>query len=257
MDFETQERYFTELKDRYTEVYSAHFVKNGLDDDFASLSLDGKSVQRPNAGKATLTQQPNSVSNRISTILMAMRKLREAIVASARIDAFTLHTYTFIIRATVLLKHMESYHPALLYLLHRIHPVVPLSKSEYNEFLGYYVLDLACRQDALAAAYQVKIDLGYRDAVIEAVLKTLIHGNWCLFWRFQNVVTMHQKSLMGWAENRIRNHTLDCFGKSYLSLTRQYLEKSVRCPWYSIKRKDGLNWQVEGDIVTIRRINKK
>jgi hypothetical protein len=92
----------------------------------------------------------------LSTITMAMRKLREGIVASNRVDSFSIQAYIFCIRLSILVKHMESYHPAILHLLKRMHTVLPLSKADLQEFVGYLVLDLACRQNDLAAAYAMR-----------------------------------------------------------------------------------------------------
>lgn len=263
LDFATQENYFSKVVERNNAIQPSD---NGLDDAFASLSLDGKSTQNPASrtggpkGREPAESQVGQsipMSNELSTVLMAMRKIREAIVASARTDGFALHVYKFIIRATILLNHMESYHPALLHLLHKLHPVVPLAKSEFQEFLGYYILDLACRQDGLSEAYRAKWQFRYSDARVEAVLKALAHGNWCVFWMLQKVVTIHQRSLMEKAEDRIRTQALKCIAKSYLSVDKQYLEKSMQRPWEKIEGRDGMGWQLDGDVVTIKRVKKK
>ena len=188
---------------------------------------------------------------------MAMRKIREAIVASARIDVFALKVYVFVIRSTILMGHMESYHPALLHLLHNIHSVVPLVESEHHEFLGYYILDLACRQNDLAAAYRVKSYYKHRDANIEAILKALVHGNWCIFWMLEGLIESRQRRLMQWAGKGMRSHALKCLGKSYPSVDKKYLEKVVRHHWEGLREKEGLGWQLDGDVVTIRRISRK
>ena len=188
---------------------------------------------------------------------MAMRKIREAIVASARTDLFVLQVYMFVIRATILLKNMESYHPALLHLLQRIHPKLPLERSEYHEFFGYFVLDLACRQTDLTEACRMKCHYNYKDEKVEAILKSLIHGNWYRFWALQKIVTPHQRSLMENAEDMIRRGALDCIGKSYLNVDRNFLETSTQCSWQQIVDKYKLAWQLDGDLVWIRRINRK
>ena len=207
------------------------------------------------ADKSSL--EHNAISNEVSTVLMAMRKIREAIVASSRIDAFASLAYKFIIRATVPLKHMESYHPALLHLLYKLHPVTPLADADYHEFLRFYILDLACRQDDLAAAYEAKCQFKYRDNQIEAVLKALAHGNWYIFWALQKVVSRREASLMEWAESRMRTHALKCLGKAYLTVDRTYLQKSMQQDWGKLEEKDRLGWQVDGDVVQIRKMTRK
>ena len=250
--------------ERFDRLRHTSASDNDLDDAFTSLSLDGKSSQSAEI-KSTISsrdhlpqkQQPAHVSNELSIVLMAMRKIREAIVASSRIDAFASKVYTFIIRTTILLKHMESYHPALLYLIHRIHPIVPLPNAEYHEFLGYDILDLACRQEDLAAAYQAKCNFGYKDARIEAVLQSLIHGNWYRFWMLRELVTRHQRSLLEWAEGRVRAHALNCLGKSYLRVDKKYLEQSCQHPWEVVQQSNAQGWQLDGDAIIIRGPRKK
>lgn len=267
LDSRTQETYFLEVLGRYNQVKSTHGLdNNNLDDAFASLSLDENSSEKSKTTESMVNglksskgrfRASNSTSYRISTILMAMRKLREAIVASARKDTFALKVYTFIIRSTILMGHMESYHPALLHLLHTIHPVVPLAESEYHEFLGYYILDLACRQNDLAAAYHVKCHYKYKDARIEAILRALAHGNWCTFWMLEGRMETPQRRLMQWANEGIRAHALNCLGKSYLSVDRRFLENAARRPWEELREKNDLGWQLNEDVITIRKISRK
>ena len=55
--------------------------------------------------------KPVDAERELSVVLQAMRKIREGLVASARVDDFARRVYVFIVRATILTKHMESYHP--------------------------------------------------------------------------------------------------------------------------------------------------
>ena len=190
-------------------------------------------------------------------ILMAMRKLREAIVASTRNDTFALRAYDFMIRATILMKHMESYYPALLHLLRNIHPVTPLTASEHHEFVGFCILDLSCRQNDLAAAYRVGCRYNYKNARVGAVLKALVHGNWYAFWKVKPLMSGLQQRLLEYGEEWMRRRSLDCLGKSYLSVDRRFLERSVQRRWEELKEKNYMDWQLEADVVIIRMIRKK
>ena len=190
-------------------------------------------------------------------ILMAMRKIREAIVASARKDTFALRAYTFTIRATILMRHMESYHPALLHLLHNIHPVTPLTASEHHEFVGFYILDLSCRQNDLASAYEVGCRYNYKNARIGAVLKALVHGNWHAFWKVKSFLSAQQQRLLEYGEERMRRRALDCLGKSYLSVDKGFLEMSSQRRWEELEEKGNMDWKLEANVVTIREIKRK
>ncbi len=255
LDFKTQEDYYSKVVQRYEDFWAGS--GKSLNDALASLSLDGASLNGYSHVKSGVFNGSNSDSKELSTILMAMRKIREAVVSSARKDTFALQAYVFIIRATILAKHMESYHPALLHLLHTIHPVTPLTTVEYNEFVGYYILDLACRQNDLAAAYHVKSRSTYKGDQVEAVVKALVHGDWCTFWKIESLVTSYQKRLMEWTNDEMRSRALGCLGKSYLSVDKKYLEKAIHWPWEELVEKKNIGWQLEGDVVIIRRIKGK
>lgn len=202
-------------------------------------------------------QVPTEGSRESSLILIAMRKFREAIVASARKDTFALHAYAFIIRATILMRHMESYLPALLHMLRHLHPVTPLTASEHDEFVGYHILDLSCRQNDLATAYKVRCRYNHKDVRVGAVLKALVHANWYAFWKIKPLLSRHQQRLFEYGEEGMRRRALDCLGKSYLSVDKDFLERSVRREWGELKDESGINWQLEADIVIIRQIKRK
>ena len=178
-------------------------------------------------------------------------------MASHRLDDFAIRVYSFIIRATILLKHMPSYHPALLHLLYNVHPVVPLSSTELNEFVGYYILDLACRQNDLAAAFEARHRYKYRDRRVEPVLKALVHGNWFVFWRVKASMDEGQRCLLDSADERVRRNAVNALGKSYLKAQRIYVECATNSTWIDSKVQDGLNWVLEGETITIRRAQRK
>ena len=255
LDFRTQEDYYSKVVQRYEDFWAGS--GKSLNDALASLSLDGASLNGYSHVKSSVSDGSNSDSKELSTILMAMRKIREAVVSSARMDTFALQAYVFIIRATILAKHMESYHPALLHLLHTIHPVTPLTTVEYKEFVGYYILDLACRQNDLAAAYRVKSCYKYKGNQVETVVKALVHGDWCTFWKIESLVTSHQKRLMEWTRDEMRLRALGCLAKGYLSVDKKYLEKAIHWRWEELLEKKNIGWQLEGDVVIIKRIKGK
>ncbi|KAK4991218.1 hypothetical protein LTR66_004868 [Elasticomyces elasticus] len=221
-----------------------------LEQAFATLSVSGVTLDTPPTAKAVnAASQPSRIQSdvpkaqELSTILMAMRKLREAIVGSHRTDQFAQRAYIFIIHATTLTKHMESYHPALLYLLRIIHPCTPLSAPELQEFVGYLILDLACRQGELSEA----------DRRVDAVLNALVHDSWYRFWRIKRAVDGYQRALMNWADEDMRMHALKCLGRSYLAADKSYVERVADAKWEDLV-KNGCGWQLEdGGKIMIRK----
>lgn len=189
----------------------------------------------------------------LSVLIMAMRKLREGIVASKRIDDFSMQAYMFCIRLSILVKHMESYHPALLHLLHKMHPVKPLSNVDLQEFSGYLVLDLACRRGDLAQAHVIRRHFKLKDPKIDAILKSLAHDNYHIFWRTKKIVDGHKLKMMEFAEDRMRKHTLKCFGRTYFTLDKAYVELVTDCPWTNLVRDYQVGWELQESNIIIRR----
>ena len=188
---------------------------------------------------------------------MAMRKVREAIVASSRNDAFAMSAYIFIIRTTILEKHPKSYHPALLHLLRKFLNSSILSASEKHEFIGYYILDLACRQVDLAEAFRARDVYDYKDAQVESLLKAIVHGNWFVFWNIGHCVNKYEKRLMEFGEDRMRKHALKCLGRSYLNIKEAYLQKATGKRWRELKEQENLGWQQDGEVIIIKQVKKK
>ena len=265
LNLQTQEDFFGKVLERYERCFPVSGNTDALDAAFSSLSFDGLPEDRPRRTEETSQKRILTTAPRVSIeqsreaciILMAMRKVREAIVASGRKDAFATRAYAFIIRATILMRHMESYHPALLHLLSNLHTVTPLTASEHHEFVGLYILDLSCRQNDLATAYKVGCHYKYKNVKIERVLKALVHGNWYAFWKTKTVMSDHQQRLLEYAEKGMRRRALDCLGKSYLSVDKGFLESSAKEQWEQLKDEFDVDWKLEADVVTIRQIKRK
>ncbi len=190
-------------------------------------------------------------------ILLAMRKLREGILGSRRRDQFAQRAYMFIIHASILAKHWESYQPALLYLLYEIHPHTPLSVPELQEFAGYRILDLSCRQYELGDAFAVKLEFKHQDRKIATVLKSLVHDDWVRFWRTRRAVDGYQRAIMEFAVERLRLHALKCVGRSYMNADKAFIERTGDTGWDELV-KGGVGWQLqENGNVVIRKPKAK
>ena len=232
----------------------------GLEKAFAALSVKETAPSYSSGdGRPTLTHRASSTErpNDMPSILLAMRKLREGILGSRRRDSFAQRAYMFIIHASILTKHWESYQPALLYLLHEIHPLAPLSYPELQEFAGYRILDLACRQYELVDAFAVKFEFKHRDWKIASVLKSLVHDDWVRFWRTKRAVDGYQRSIMEFAVERVRMHALKCLGRSYMNADKAFVERTGDASWDDLV-KGGVGWELqENGIVLIRKPKAK
>jgi len=241
-----------------------------LEHAFASLSIkaptttnvaqpppanaSGQASSRPPMHhRPSATDRPNDLPN----ILMAMRRLREGILGSRRRDSFAQRAYMFIAQASILTRSWESYQPTLLHLVHDIHAHTPLTALELRDFVGYMILDLACRQNELVQAYALKVKFAHQDRKVAAVLKALVHDDWPRFWRIRRAVDGYQRALMGFAEDRMRLHVLKCLGRSYLNADKVFVERSTDAKWEELI-KSGVGWQLQDNgVVVIRKPKPK
>ena len=233
-----------------------------LDAQFASLSLQTVSFSlsssaSPDAVPIPATRSFNPSTAELTIILSALRKLREAITATGRKDQFAQRAYIFNIHAAILCKDWESYSPALGSLLNVIHPTTPLSSTELHEYVGYTILDQACRQGDFAGAHETRLRYGYTDRRVELVLKATVADNWVVFWKMKRAVDGYQRRVMEFAEQGMRVHALKCLGRGYMSADRRYIERCADRKWTDLVN-DGVGWELtETDKVIIKRPKAK
>lgn len=268
LDHKTQERFYTKIVERYLSFCSDVGDRDALLEQFASLAVGKQqsassrsdstapSVAAATASTTTPTDFPTpSPQNKdLSTVLMALRKLREGLVASKRVDDFATQAYLFNIRTSVLVKHAESYHPAILYLLHTIHPKHPLTSFELREVTGYLVLDAACRRNDLAEAFLLRHRFKLRDPKIDAILRALVRDDFLSFVRIKRSVDGHKAKFLEFYDEIMRRHTLKCFGRAYLAVDTEYLERATGCTFSHLVEKEGVGWHSDGSKVVIRNI---
>ena len=269
LDLKTQERYYTKIVDRYMSFCSNAGRGDELLRRLASLTLHG-----PTARELPALDQPRAApwcgathavdgasdaqyQNDLSVLIMSMRKLREGIVASKRTDDFAAQAYLFCIRLSILVKHTESYHPALLYLLRHMHTTRPLTKIDLQEFAGYLVLDLACRQRDLAQAYAVRLHYALRDSKVDAILSALAHDNYHRFWRVKRSVDGHKAKLMELAEGSVRIQALKCLGRTYFNVDVGFLADVTNASWSQLVSEHRVGWELDGENVVIRKPKSK
>ncbi|KAI1425322.1 hypothetical protein F5Y12DRAFT_784749 [Xylaria sp. FL1777] len=259
LDFKTQERYYTKIVDRYMTFCSDAGERDELLRRFASHHLssanDTSSRPAPKSVKPSSLKQDGAKA--LSDVLFALRKLREGIVASKRTDDFAIQAYLFCIRLAILVRHPESYHPAILHLLRRIHPVHGMTTVELNEVISYLVLDTACRRNNLGEAFALRHRYRLKDAKVNAVLDALTHDNYVEFKRLTQRVDGHRAKLLEYAEESVRKHLLKCFSRTYLSVDLSFLETCANSSWTRLTEDDGVGWELDGSKVVIRKVKAR
>lgn len=211
----------------------------------------------PSTSMLAAIEDPGNTKS-LQDVLMALRKLREGLVATKRADLFSIQAYIFSIRLSILAKHPESYHPAILHLLRYMAIWTPMVHSEIEEIAGYFMLDAACRRRDLTEAYFIRQDFNIRNKKLDRILKALAHDDY-VSWQFsKKQVSRHCLKLMEWADDDLRLHTLKCFSRSYFNVDLSFLEFATGRKWNELKEKDKVGWELgDEEKVTIRKVRAK
>lgn len=214
------------------------------------------------SGAAPSTPPP--ASGELSIILMSLRKLREALLASASTapsPVFSQRVHVFNIRLAILAFHPPSYYPSLLHLLFVLHtPQDPLPMTELTEMTVYLILDLACRQSEIASAYSLrstsKLKWNLQSRTVNAVLATTVTSNWVGFWRVRRRVDGYVRAVMHWQVERLRKSTLKTFGRAYMGCDVKWILASssgMEMTWEELVKRENVGWIRDGSTVTIRK----
>jgi hypothetical protein len=300
LDQKMQEDYYEKIVERYLRFCAEH--SSDLDTAWASLhtnassdsatnpptSLPIRSKSAGNLGDSKVSISPvkstgtvaigNTISEEskltasssaeLSTLLLSLRKLREAILATAsqRTLKFARRVHVFSIRLSILARHPPSYFPSLRYLLNRLHSVSnPLSKPELTEFTSYLILDYACRQNQIALAWEVLIQArtiqDFQSVNVERTVLALTHSNWVLFWETRRNVDGYMRAMMTWAADDVRRTALKAIGRSYLQVNMHWLVGTTTgdegWTWEQLAQQEKLGWLREGDTIYIKTVKKK
>lgn len=225
-------------------------------------------TQNPPGSTPPPKKRGPSASDELSKILLSLRKLREALLAtySTTPVSFSQRVHVFSIRISILAQHPPSYFPSLRYLLGTLHSAShPLPDSELKEFVSYLILDYACRQDDMAAAFDLRArarsEYGFRSQTIDRTLAALMHDNWIVFWRVRNGVDSYMRAVMNLAGDRIRRHALKAVGSAYLGVEAKWILEGCTgdkgWTWEKLVERERIGWIKEGDKIIIKRVKQK
>lgn len=202
----------------------------------------------------------NDIRNgELSSILLCMRKLREGIVASRRVDKFAVEVFMQHIRAAILVQQRDNYHPALLHLLYTLHPALPLQPLDTQEFASYHMLHAAAAEEDYGSALAIKHEFGITDRRATQAVAALIHGNYWSYRAARNRVDQYVGRLMDYAEDRMRRLMLKCMGATYHSIDLAHLEIVAGMAWKRLQEDYSVGWELESitGTVTIKRSKGK
>ncbi|KAJ5167910.1 uncharacterized protein N7482_003504 [Penicillium canariense] len=267
---QAQHEYYDKIVARYMKFCANH--SKDLDAAFASLPTSSSGDATSNPPAALPSSRPTHAdkdipraSTELSTLLLSLRKLREAILATALttpID-FTQRVYMFSIRLSIRAQHPPSYFPSLRYSLDKLHSKShPLPDSVVKELVAYLILDYACRQGDMVSAFELRsrarTDHAFSDQIIDQVLGALMHDDWVVFWRVRKTVDSYTRAVMNWAVDRVRRHALKAVGSAYLNVHVSWIVGGCTgddegWTWEKLVEVEKLGWEKEGEKIVIRR----
>lgn len=144
-------------------------------------------------------------------------------------------------------------------------PSHPLPDSDLKEVISYQILDSACRQQDLGAAYELRArarrKYAFNSSMVDEVLHALAHDDWVIFWRIRRGVDSNMRAVLNWAEERVRRHALKAVGKAYLNADSKWITEGCtgekELTWEKLVELEKLGWEKEGDKIIIRRPKQK
>ncbi|KAL4958287.1 hypothetical protein BDW69DRAFT_191085 [Aspergillus filifer] len=272
LDHKAQKDYYDKIVARYIE-FCARYSKN-LDAAWLSLprSASNDATRNPpvsvsQSTKSAVSPGP-SAARELSTLLLSLRKLREATLATASTTpiAFAQRVHVFSIKVSIQAQHPPSYFPSLRHLLDNLHTSSnPLPDSELKDHISYLILDYACRQEDLVAAFDLRArarrQYNYQSREVDQILQAVTHDNWVIFWRIRKEVDSSMRAIMNWAEDRVRRQALKAVGKAYLGVDVAWIVEGCTgdqsWTWEKLAEREKLGWEKEGDRITIRKPRSK
>lgn len=190
----------------------------------------------------------------VNQILMALRKLREALLSSET-DAFAKRVFLFSVRIAASMGHYQTYIPSIHYLLHRARPL--LTPTEMSELATLLSLHLAHfnqhNTKALETYHQYKLN----DRQLFKALKSWSTGDYFTWVKIYNSECDACKSaVMAMGLPHMMSHLINVIQSSYFTVTKSYLEQHVLpdgVVYDDLVQKYRCQWQLDNDIVIVRK----
>ncbi|KAG5519448.1 hypothetical protein PMAC_002075 [Pneumocystis sp. 'macacae'] len=230
-DSQVQEELYKKIKRKYTTlIKKVTQDKETLEEAFSTL---------------TVVDSKTHFSNREHCLYM-FRQLREGLRASQRIDAFTCTVYEMSARIGIYMNHVETYFPALQYLIDVIYPE-QLKSFTNNQLVTCYLLHLICVLGNLHELYEAlrQWKLDTQDVAFQ-VARVIIENNYVAWHRLRNNSPWLYQRLIDQSRRIMQERCARVVGAAYYTVSKQWAENYVG-PISTVT-----NWAIDGEIVIVR-----
>lgn len=195
------------------------------------------SLQRPDSSKAT-----------IESILMSLRKLREATLAAP--DMFSKYIYLLSVKAALIAGQYQTYLPALRHLM-ALEDKKLLSKHETQLVYDIYVIHMANQRER----QEVSSHIHLASPTAQAAALAFLTGN---YFRWINTFKSEKNPwrylVMAQGHQSVVKQALEAISKSYMTMKVSSLEALTASSWPDLLNY-GCTFTRENDTIIIRRRN--
>ncbi|CCJ31100.1 unnamed protein product [Pneumocystis jirovecii] len=226
-----QEELYEKIKEKYTSlIKKVNQNEETLEETFSSLTVVDSELQPANQEHC----------------LYMFRQLREGLRASQRVDAFARTVYEMSARVGIYMNHVETYFPALQYLMDVMYPE-QLQSFANNQLVTCYLLYLVCVLGNLHKLYEALLrwKLDIQDLPFQ-VARIIIENNYVAWLKLRNSLPWLYQRLIDQSRRMMQERCTRVVGAAYYIVPKQWAEKYVG-PVLAIT-----NWAVDDDVVVVR-----
>ena len=244
-----------EEQKKYFGAIQRHYIRFCYDaGDGSVLKAALKAVEKSQAeswdtdqkGGKRVGDKDRSKKPAIDSIIMSLRKLREAMIAQ-KPSEFMKTVFLFSVRVTSTMGHHASYVPSVIKLM-EIHEVLPLTNAEIQEVCGVYALYLVVVAGDVVRGYQVLDQNDWKDSRLQAVLRAWVTKDSVSWARLYATETdLGRSKMMQSGDAHMAMEGLKRVGRSYFFIQTTELEKMIGWKWPAIQKDLGCGWRQEED----------
>lgn len=206
----------------------------------------------------SIERQPDKATSTIDSILISIRKLREALLYS-KPNEFSKKVFLFSVRISAIIGEFRTYIPSISYLL-RNHKQLELSQVELEEIVTLLVLHHVHKTEDHCAAVKLYFQYIPQKIMIHKIIQCWIRNDyygWFKLYDSQSdncIIAIMQLGL-----DKMIHRFISTYSMAYFTIAKQDLEHSLpRGILYDdLVNKYGVKWKLNDHTVVIRDRSKR
>lgn len=242
----------------FEEIMSSFVVyANNLGPELRAWLQNVEKADQKDGGVVDATQALSLADENkctVNQILMALRKLREALLSSEA-NAFAKRVFLFSVRIAASMGHYQTYIPSIHYLLHRARLLLtPTEKSELATILSLHLAHFNQHNTkALETYHQYKLN----DRQLLKALKSWSTGDYFTWVKIYNSeCDACKNAVMAMGLPHMMTHMIKVMQSSYFTVTKSHLDQHVLpdgVVYENLVQKYRCQWELYNDTVIVRK----